>query len=183
MRTIEYVGLAIILAAAAVYFVLPHQGTTLGQTVAVTSSADAACHYNGVLPDANCTPGAANPDITQSNIYQTICNSSWSTKSIRPPTSYTDNLKVEQLQDYGSSDQNTKDFEEDHLIPLEVGGNPTDPKNLWPEPRIGHPNSSDKDHFENYLHDQVCSGSLTLPQAQQEIATDWVKYWQQAGSP
>jgi hypothetical protein len=25
-------------------------------------------------------------------------------------------------------------YEEDHLSPLEDGGNPTDPRNLWPEP-------------------------------------------------
>ena len=26
------------------------------------------------------------------------------------------------------------DYQEDHLISLELGGNPTDPRNLWPEP-------------------------------------------------
>jgi len=33
------------------------------------------------------TPGLVNPDITQANIDQTICNPQWSTKSIRPPLS------------------------------------------------------------------------------------------------
>jgi hypothetical protein len=29
------------------------------------------------------------------------------------------------------------DFEEDHFIPLAVGGSPRSPKNLWPEPYEG----------------------------------------------
>jgi hypothetical protein len=28
---------------------------------------------------------------------------------------------------------NPKDYEEDHLISLELGGAPRDPKNLWPQ--------------------------------------------------
>lgn len=189
MRGIEYLALTVILAATAVYFITPgiknnqRLPQTAFQSAEVTSSKDAGCHYRRALPDPNCTPGALNSDITQDNIDQTICNPNWTTKSIRPSVSYTDNLKRQQLQEYGASDQSTKDFEEDHLIPLEVGGNPTDPKNLWPEPRLGSPNSSNKDKLENYLHDQVCSGALTLQQAQTEISTNWVQYWQAAHLP
>lgn len=158
-------------------------GQNLGEQTVTTSAPDAKCHYNGPLPDNNCTPGAANPDITQNNIAQTICNSSWTTKSIRPSSAYTNQLKIQQLVEYGSTDQNTANFEEDHLIPLEVGGGPSDPKNLWPEPRKGTPNASNKDKLENYLHAQVCSGAVSLSEAQKEFTADWVKYWRMAGSP
>ena len=67
-------------------------------------------------------------NITQENIRETICNPRWSTKSIRPDESYTHRLKVEQIGEYGYSDSRLKDYEEDHFIPLELGGNPTDPK-------------------------------------------------------
>jgi hypothetical protein len=50
------------------------------------------------------TPGVTNPDIMQDNIGETICNPGWSTKSIRPPASYTNILKVEQIREYGYSD-------------------------------------------------------------------------------
>ena len=50
------------------------------------------------------TPGATNPDITQENIRETICNPRWSTKSIRPEESYTHRLKIEQIAEYGYSD-------------------------------------------------------------------------------
>ena len=83
-----------------------------------------------IYPNPSLTPGASDPDITQDNIEDTICNSRWSTRSIRPPVHYTDQLKREQLREYGYADTNPRDYEEDHLIPLELGGNPTDPKNL-----------------------------------------------------
>jgi len=69
-----------------------------------------------------------------------------------------------------------KDYEEDHFISLELGGSPTDPKNLWPEP---HPSTNEKDLVENYLHSQVCSGKLTLNQAQREITKNWYVVYQQ----
>src|SRR5437660_7447025 len=50
-----------------------------------------------LYPDPATTPGVVNPDITQGNIGETICNPNWSTKSIRPPVSYTNHLKVQQL--------------------------------------------------------------------------------------
>jgi len=52
------------------------------------------------LPDRTRTPGVANPDVTQDNIDQTICVSGW-TKKIRPPTNYTNELKRQQIVEYG----------------------------------------------------------------------------------
>jgi len=129
-----------------------------------------------IYPDPVRTPGAANPDITQDDIDQTICNPEWSTRSIRPPVNYTNRLKFEQIEEYGDSDTNPRDYEEDHLIPLELGGNPTDPRNLWPEPyetSISDGGARSKDKVENYLHREVCASDLTLEEAQREIASDW----------
>ncbi len=50
-----------------------------------------------LYPAHKTAPGVVNPDITQANIDQAICNPQWSTKSIRPPVSYTNSLKVRQL--------------------------------------------------------------------------------------
>ena len=133
-----------------------------------------------IYPDPAWTPGATNPDITQENIRETICNPRWSTKSIRPEASYTNRLKIEQIGEYGYSDSRLRDYEEDHFIPLELGGNPTDPRNLWPEPfetSIPDGGAHAKDKVENYLHAEVCSGSLTLEQAQREIAEDWYRVY------
>lgn len=124
------------------------------------------------LPDSSCTPGATNPDVTQDSIDQTICVSGW-TKTVRPPASYTNALKVQQIVEYGYADTSTADYEEDHLIPLELGGAPRDPHNLWPEPRYGNQTAANKDSVENALKRAVCAGQVALVNAQNAIAADW----------
>lgn len=126
------------------------------------------------LPDPACTPGATNPDVTQSTIHKTICVSGW-TATVRPPTSYTNPLKVQQIGLYGYADTNPSDYEEDHLIPLELGGAPRAATNLWPEPRYdaGGSTAADKDTVENRLKQEVCAGEITLTTARHAIATDF----------
>ena len=115
-----------------------------------------------ILADPVRTPGVLNPDVTQVNIRSTICRHGW-TATIRPPVGYTNALKRRQMRLYGETGS-MSDYQEDHLISLELGGSPTDPRNLWPEP---YPRASDVDRIENDLNAQVCSGVLTLAQAQQ----------------
>jgi len=134
-----------------------------------------------IYPIPSITPGAINPEITQANIGETICNSNWRTKSERPPSSYTNKLKREGFDEYNHADRDMRDFEEDHLIPLEIGGNPTDPRNLWPEPyhtSIPDGGAHDKDKVENYLHEQVCRSGMNLADAQKAIATDWYRIYE-----
>jgi len=107
------------------------------------------------------TPGVLNPAVRQANITTTICKHGW-TRTIRPPTSYTNELKQKQMREYGVGGA-LSDYQEDHLISLELGGHPTDPRNLWPEP---YPRAAEVDSIENELNGQVCSGQLSLEQAQ-----------------
>ena len=125
------------------------------------------------LPDHKRTPGATNPDVTQENIHQTICVSGW-TRTIRPPASYTNKLKKQQLAEYHYKDKRLADYEEDHLISLQLGGHPSDPKNLWPEPYHIKCGARVKDVVENKLKRMVCDGKLSLEEAQRAIATDWI---------
>jgi hypothetical protein len=138
-------------------------------TPSINNNSPAKCHMSGGLPDTLCTPGFVDPTVTQENINQTICVSGYS-KTVRPSSSYTTQLKIQQIKEYGFIDTKTADYEEDHLISLELGGAPTDVRNLWPEPGKS-PNP--KDSIENKLHALVCSGKLRLSDAQQRIATNW----------
>ena len=115
-----------------------------------------------IVADPVRTPGVLNPDVTQATIRSTICRHGW-TSTIRPPSSYTDELKRRQMRQYREAGS-LSDYQEDHLISLELGGSPTDPRNLWPEP---YPRASEVDQIENELNAEVCSGRLTLAQAQQ----------------
>jgi hypothetical protein len=124
------------------------------------------------LPDPVCTPGATSDAVTQDNIQQTICSPLY-TKKVRPPTSYTGPLKLQMMKDYGLADP-PSDVSLDHLIPLEIGGAPQNPANLWPEKHdsLGS-GSQSKDKVENDLHRAVCSGKVSLTAAQQAIAKNW----------
>lgn len=129
------------------------------------------------LPNSLLTPGEFNPDVTQGTIGTTICVRGW-TATVRPPASYTDALKIKQLANpaYGdTADQNTADYEEDHFIPLDLGGNPTSEGNLWPQPRNTQPyNAGTKDQLEAAIVKLVCNGSLSLADARSQMQTDWV---------
>jgi hypothetical protein len=65
-------------------------------------------------------------------------------------------------------------YEEDHLIPLELGGARADAKNLWPEPG-GLPSPNNKDKVEDAANHAVCSGKMPLTTAQQAMATNWIQ--------
>jgi hypothetical protein len=143
----------LVLAAVAVAIVV----------VALAPRGGGGAGSNGIVADPRRTPGVLNPDVTQANIRSTICRHGW-TSTIRPPESYTNALKRRQMRAYRESGA-TSQYQEDHLISLELGGSPTDPRNLWPEP---YPRASQMDQQENALNAQVCGGSLTLAQAQQK---------------
>jgi len=125
------------------------------------------------LPHPNITPGSLNPAVTQENIASTICDHGW-TKTIRPPASFTNRLKRQQMVQYGyPSEMDPRQLEEDHRVPLELGGHPTDPANLWPESWNGPRGAHAKDRIETAVKRDVCAGRLTLRQGQAIFLGDW----------
>ena len=137
-----------------------------------------SCHYrySGVypLPDPSCTPGSISPAVTQANINSTICVSGY-TATVRPPSNITSAEKIGSAAAYGYTGSfSTGEY--DHLVPLELGGDPNDPANLWVEPNDKAGATSvynTKDTLENRLRVMVCAGQLALATAQQAIASNW----------
>ncbi len=113
-----------------------------------------------VLPIKSLTPGALNRSVRQGTIGKTICKVGW-TRTVRPPVRYTNTLKLKQMPLYEETGPPSA-YEEDHLIPLELGGAPRNPKNLWPEPRAQAKRS---DPLETRLKRQVCKRLITLARA------------------
>jgi len=100
--------------------------------------------------------------------------SGW-TATIRPDSSSTTELKVQQLASgYTYKGDTAKgDYEEDHLISLELGGAPSAKANLWPEPYNSPEGARVKDVVENKLHSLVCDHAVSLATAQRAIAANW----------
>jgi hypothetical protein len=145
----------------------------------------AGCRQRGADPDPDCTPGAVNPAVTQATIHQTICVSGF-TKTIRPQVAESTRLKRQSAVAYGIT-ASLSDYEGDHLISLELGGAVHDIANFWDEKHVlvdpADGGSLVKDSFEDYLNRRVCSGGLSLAEAQRQIATGWYEAWAAAGRP
>ncbi len=123
------------------------------------------CVAHEGLPDSACTPGAVFSNATQ----QQICTYGYASSVRNVPYSEKDQAYAE----YGIYHHSSGQYEVDHLIPLELGGS-NSIANLWPEAAYPKPGFHEKDNVENYLHDQVCSGAISLKDAQTEIATNWL---------
>lgn len=137
-------------------------------------SAGASCAAD--LPDPRITPGALNPEVTQANLHETVCVKGY-TKKNRPPAYFTNKLKKAQIKQYGYLNTDPRDYEEDHLIALSIGGAARDPLNLWPAPRKTEWGAERKNQLEFVLYRLVCAGDVPLAEAQRAMATNWIEAW------
>jgi len=148
-----------------------------GRSVVVTATllmALVARAAAGDLPNPGLTPGAV--ATTDRSI---VCRPGYA-RAVRPRGLIWRRLKEQAYERYGigRGHRSTIDvdgvrhpaYEVDHFVPLELGGDPTDIRNLWPEPIQS---AREKDKVENDLHDLVCTGQMTLRSAQAAILRDW----------
>jgi DNA integrity scanning protein DisA with diadenylate cyclase activity len=125
-----------------------------------------------ILPNAQLTPGAVM--TTDANV---ICHRSTSTVRNVP-----DAEKVAVYKEYNIVNVRGE-HEVDHLISLELGGS-NDIKNLWPQSYKTMPyNAHVKDKLENRLHVLICTGKMSVTDAQQGIAKDWVLLYNKIFTP
>jgi hypothetical protein len=136
------------------------------------------------LPDHARTPGASDPTITNLNYRATLCADDTgkkyhTTDEKRPNSDYTTALKKRQLSDWKYPDRKVGDYEEDHLISLELGGDDSDEANLWPEPYGGRWGARIKDTLEGELGKRICLKETdrdytTLTEARRAVSGDWI---------
>ncbi len=124
------------------------------------------CVVQGALPDSACSPGAIIPTATN----EQICQPGYASSVRNVPESE----KKAVYAEYGITTHTSGQYEVDHLISLELGGS-NDIANLWPEAADPRPGFHEKDIVENKLHSQVCSGEISLSQAQLIIAHNWLQ--------
>ena len=140
----------------------------------------------GDLQDPNLTPGATDPEVNEANISESICkvtHFTW-TEGHMPPQSFLDPIEKDLIKQYGYEDTNLKHYQIDHLIPLSLGGHPTDVKNMWPQVLLAKWSARRKDYLEQVMHDKVCKGEVSLKEAQDMFRTDWIEgYKKYIGDP
>ncbi len=110
-----------------------------------------------------------NSVVTQATIDRTICAIGW-TKTVRPPRSYTNRIKIKLIRELELPEELLVDFELDHRIPLALGGAPSDPRNLELQP---WDEAGEKDAIEACLARAVCAHKITLEEARRRIWRDW----------
>jgi len=160
---------AIAITGAAILSV--HPRTDNGVYVPALQTKTGNCVATDGIEDKACTPGAIMASATTAQ----ICKSGYAGSVRNVPSSEKDQVYAE----YGIATHSPGQYEVDHLISLELGGS-NDITNLWPEAANPTPGFHQKDQVENYLHAQVCDGRLSLKQAQQEIATNWLQVYETA---
>jgi hypothetical protein len=151
----SYAGVAAIALAAAGMFLLP-QGEV----------------HAAYLPDSRLTPGATSPVTTEQ-----VC-------IVERESDIPESLARRVFAQYRIDRPAPRAYEVDYLISPALGG-AEDIRNLWPQPYRGSEWTANvKDALEDHLRELVCSGKLSLADAQRDIATDWVaayrKYFQTA---
>ena len=124
------------------------------------------------VPNSTLTPGAA---VLESK--QAVCSQANVKNKVVPVA-----LQRRVFQEYGIAGAEPRAYEIDYLVTPALGG-ADDIHNLWPHSYSATVwNSEVKDALEDRLRELVCDGSLDLPEAQHEIATNWIaaykKYFQ-----
>ena len=120
-----------------------------------------------IISNAAFAVGAINPEVTQFNLNETVCKRGWSTQH-RPPVAWTNKIKHMMLK----RGDNVANYELDHIVPISIGGAPTDVKNLWLQPWTGKCNARDKDIVEWQAWHDLCAGKTTLRKAQ-DVFLNW----------
>jgi hypothetical protein len=150
-----------VLIAADIYFEKPFEH------VAAVPKATAKVEKvrSPFLPNETMTPGTRFPRVTKKQ----ICTVGY-TKTVRDVTE----SKKKAVFSMYNTDRTKDEYEVDHLISLQLGGN-NDLGNLWPQSYTTQPwNARIKDKLENKLNDEICKGNLSMKEAQQRISTDWI---------
>ena len=141
------------------------------QALALPALAFAPANMEG--PDPKLAPGKVSTRVKQGNISETICNPRWIAKA-KPTAKSSEALMKKQLKAWGYDDRDVTHYVEDHVIPVEVGGHPTDAKNQWPQSVGDKWNAATKDKLEEYVNREVCSGRMTLKEGQSVFQKGWV---------
>lgn len=126
------------------------------------------------LPDAQFTPGALNDAVSAKTLRTTVCKPGWA-RAMQPSAATLEQMKAQQMKQYGYPDSDARRYATDLLVPVELGGDGRDLRNVWPQAVDGDWSVKSKQRLENALYRQVCAHQMTLQEAQQELRSNWIE--------
>jgi hypothetical protein len=121
-------------------------------------------------PDPRCAPGHLDRAVT-GRVAQTICRPAWVAAASKPSPSARTRDRL--LIDY-SLPGNPATYAIARVVPVQDGGSPTGPGNLYPLPVDGFGSEQTRAQVADDLHDRICSHEITLAQAAHTLEGDWL---------
>jgi hypothetical protein len=153
----------------------PATETSTAPTTTVITATRTDCRWRqyrdrAIASDPARAPGMLDPAAT-GNIAQTVCNPAWvaAASQIQPPPVTLDKLLIEyQLPG------NLVTYALARVVPVEDGGSPTSPLNLYPLPLNGFGGQQTQTVVANQIHHEICSHKITIAQAAKTLQGDWL---------
>lgn len=126
------------------------------------------------------TPGASSAQhnelldahVTQASIVDTICVPGY-VDSVLPSFEVQMHQKERLLKQRSIDESFASEYALDHRMPVLLGGSPNSPANLDLRRWEGRAGQRRKERLAVYLKRCVCTGDITLKQAQSAMAGDW----------
>lgn len=135
----------------------------------------AQCHWHqysdgAIAADADCAPGMVDTAVS-GHTAQTICSPGWlaRTTKVKPSVATLDQLLIK-YQLAGSP----MTYIAAEVIPVEDGGSPTSPANLYPLPLNGYGGQRTRMLVADEFHGEICASRITIAQAAKLLEGDWL---------
>ena len=149
--------------------------STATQTTTAITAPGPECRWRrfrdgAIGADPSCAPGQLDAAVV-AHIGQTICDESWvaaATRLDRPPA-----IKDKLLIEYRLPG-NPATYTVARVIPVEDGGSPTSPRNLYPLALTGYGGQETHTAVAEKLNDEICDTKITMAQAEKTLRRDWL---------
>jgi len=151
------------------------QTITSAQTSSIVTASRTDCRWRryrdgAIGPDPDCDPGELDVGVV-GHTGQTVCSPAWvaAASELQPPPATLERLLIEyQLPGSPAS------YVVARVVPVEAGGSPISPRNLYPLPLDGYGGQHTRMMVADQLHDEICSHKITVAQAANTLEGDWL---------
>ena len=149
--------------------------STATQTTTAITAPATECRWRrfrdrAIGSDLSCAPGQLDAGVA-GHIGQTICDESWVAAATRLDPSPA--IKDELLIEYRLPG-NPVTYTVAHVIPVQDGGSPTSPRNLYPLALTGYGGQETHTAVAEMLNDEICDHEITVAQAARTLEGDWL---------